>query len=152
MLFRLLALAHLGLLAGWLGSMSYSLVVVQPRATRFLAADDDTLEEFLTVLGAGNRRPVLAIVAGLFASLAALVVIDAPDGWRAALYGVEAALLVAAAAVFARVSWRLWPRRVFALPEERPAHRAVLRRHAVAIVALVGASFVAAVLVLARAG
>lgn len=59
----LLVVGHVGLLGGWLGSMLYSLVIVQPRAARFFAGDDDAHEAFLVVLGAGNRRPVLAIIA-----------------------------------------------------------------------------------------
>lgn len=144
-----LAVVHVGLAAVWLGSMLYSLLVVQPRAARFLAADDDRLEEFLTVLGAGNRRPVLAIVAGLLASGVLLAAVLGPEPAQVALLTAEGILLVIAAAVFARVSWRLWPRRVFALPSERPAHRAALHRHALTMVALVGAAFALAVTTLA---
>ena len=136
-----LAVAHIGLASVWLGSMLYSLVIVQPRAARVLGEDDDRLEEFYTVLGAGNRRPVLGILAGLVATGVLLVVAASPGGSQLALYAVEAVALLAAAAVFARVSWRLWPRRVFALPSERPTHRAALRRHALTMVALVGAAF-----------
>jgi hypothetical protein len=111
-----LAVAHIGLLAVWLGSMLYSLLIVQPRAARFFAADDDTLEEFLTVLGSGNRRPVVGIVVALFITGGALVAAIDPTANQAGLFATEGILLLVAAAVFARVSWRLWPRRVFALP------------------------------------
>ena len=152
MMWVVLVVAHVGLAAVWLGSMLYSLAIVQPRATRFLATDDDALEEFLTVLGAGNRRPVVAIVAGLFATLAAVTLLEPPSTAQAALFAAEAVALVAAAAVFARVSWRLWPRRVFALPEERPAHRTALHRHAIAMVALVGTAFALVVAAVAVTG
>ncbi|WP_129665235.1 hypothetical protein [Phytoactinopolyspora endophytica] len=145
MLWTVVWVVHLGLLAAWLGSMLYSLVIVQPRAHRFFAADDDRLEEFLTVLGSGNRRPVLALLAGLLVSAASLPAIDSPSTSRAILYALEGGLLLAASAVFARVSWRLWPRRVFALPEERPLHRLVLRHHALTMVGLAGTAFVVAV-------
>ncbi len=141
----LVAVIHVGLAAVWLGAMFYSLLVVQPRAERFLGHDDEQLEEFLTVLGAGNRRPVIAIVAGLALSGAFLVALSEPDATRVTLYAAEAVALVGAATVFARVSWWLWPRRVFALPSERGAHRLSLRRHALVMVALVGAAFVLAV-------
>lgn len=141
-----LAVAHVGLLAVWLGSMLYSLLIVQPRAARFFAADDDTLEEFLTVLGSGNRRPVAGILVALFVTGGALVAAIGPTATQAILFAAEGALLLAAAVVFSRVSWRLWPRRVFALPGERPAHRTALHRHALAMVALAGAAFVLAVL------
>lgn len=152
MMWVVLVVAHAGLAAVWLGSMLYSLVVVQPRAARFLSTDDDALEEFLTVLGAGNRRPVVAIVAGLFATLAAVTLLEPPSTAQAVLFAAEAITLVAAAAVFVRVSWRLWPRRVFALPEERPAHRAALHRHAMTMVALVGTAFALAVAAVAVTG
>lgn len=144
MLGSLLAVMHVGLLAVWLGSMLYSLVVVQPRAARFFTGDD-ALEEFLTVLGSGNRRPVVAIIAGLLVSGVLLAATQTWTPARASMFAAEGVALLAATAVFARVSWRLWPRRVFALPEERPAHRAALRRHAMAMVGLVGAAFVLAV-------
>lgn len=139
----LVVAGHLGLLGVWLGSMLYSLVIVQPRAARFFGADDDAHEAFLVTVGAGNRRPVLAILTVLGVSWALIL---AATGADAALLAAEGVALAAAAAVFAHVSWRLWPRRVFALPEERPAHRASLRRHASVMVALAAAAFLLAVL------
>lgn len=53
MVLALLAVVHVGLAAVWLGSMLYSLMIVQPRAARVLGGDDDRLEEFLTVVGWG---------------------------------------------------------------------------------------------------
>ncbi|WP_129711110.1 hypothetical protein [Haloactinopolyspora alba] len=144
-----LAVGHVGLAAVWMGSMLYSLLIVQPRVSRFLAGDDDRLEELLTLLGSGNRRPVLAIIAGLLVSGALLAGVLEPEPAQVALLTAEGVLVLAAAAVFARVSWWLWPRRVFALPSERPAHRASLYRHALAMVALVGAAFTLAVTTLA---
>ncbi|NDL57536.1 hypothetical protein [Phytoactinopolyspora mesophila] len=146
-----LAVAHIGLLAVWLGSMLYSLLIVQPRAARFFAADDDTLEEFLTVLGSGNRRPVVGIVVALFATGGALAAVETNTASEV-LFAVEGMLLAVAAFVFARVSWRLWPRRVFALPEERGGHRAALHRHALLMVGLVGAAFVVAVVAVTLPG
>lgn len=145
MVLALLAVVHVGLAAVWLGSMLYSLMIVQPRAARVLGGDDDRLEEFLTVVGWGNRRPVVGIIAGLVISGVLLALAARPGRTQVVLYGTEAVLLLAAAAVFARVSWRLWPRRVFALPAERPTHRAALHRHALTMVALVGAAFALAV-------
>lgn len=140
----LLTVIHLGLLAVWSGSMAYSLVIVQPRLGRVLAADDDLLEHLSTVLGSGNRRPVLAIIAALFLTLAGIMLSHDLESAAVALSIIEAALLIAAALIFATVSWRLWPARVFALPDERPAHRRALRTRAFAMTALVGTSFVLA--------
>ncbi len=137
-----LVVVHLGLLGTWLGSMLYSLLVVQPRAARFFGTDDDAREAFLLTLGAGNRRPVLAIIAAAVTA-GVLIPVLRQDGVPA--YGASSIVVAGAAAVFIHVSWRLWPRRVFALPEERAAHRAALHRAALALVGLVGTAFVLAV-------
>lgn len=136
----ILEAAYLLPAAVWTGSMTYSLVVVQPRSARFFH-DDDQLEEFLTVLAHGNRRRVLAMAATLIVTAAALLVLGP---WRGAriVYGVALVLDVAATAVFVHVSWRHWPARVFALPEERPDFRRRLRLCAWTICLLVGSGFV----------
>jgi hypothetical protein len=131
--------------------MLYSLLIVQPRVARFFGADDDTREEFLTVLGAGNRRPVLAMIAALFVTWVLLAVFTPPERWQWVLQGTQAVLLVFAAAVFVRVSWHLWPRRVFALSDERPAHRRALHKHAVALVVTVTSAFVLAAVAITSA-
>jgi hypothetical protein len=126
--------------AVWTGSMTYSLAVVQPRSARFFH-DDDQLEEFLTVLAHGNRWRVLAMAATLIASATAIIVVGPWSGARA-VYSVALALDVAATAVFVHVSWRHWPARVFALPQERPDFRRRLQLSARAIWLLVGSGFV----------
>ena len=57
------------------------------------------------------------------------------------VHAVKAALLLVATLVVAHVSWRLWPRRLFALAEERPALLARFQRAAYTLVVLVGAAF-----------
>lgn len=138
-----LVVVHATLAAVWLGSMAYSLLVVQPKAARFFRQDEEAHEAFLTTLATGNRWPVVAVIAGLAASGAALWALSPPtDALGTAVHAVKATVLIAAAVVFWYVSWRLWPRRVFALPAERPRHRAVLRRAAVVLIVLVGCAFV----------
>lgn len=63
-MWRLFAAAHLMLAGVWLGATTYSLLVVQPKVTRFFA-DPGRREEFLTVLAAGNRRSVVALISAL---------------------------------------------------------------------------------------
>ncbi|GAA4216715.1 hypothetical protein [Actinocatenispora rupis] len=125
--------------AVWTGSMTYSLVVVQPRSARFLT-DDDQLEEYLTVLAQGNRSRVLGIAATLIVSAAALALLCPWPGARA-VYSTALGLDLAATAVFWYVSWRHWPARVFARRAERPALRRRLLLCARAIWLLVGAGF-----------
>ena len=133
--------AHVVVAAVWLGAMAYSLAVVQPRAASFLA-DERRTEEFAAVLAAGARRKVLAVIVLLALSGAALVLLapagDRSDVWWA-LIAAKTALLVVALVVFARVSWRLWPARLFASEDELPAVRRRFRAAAIALIALVAA-------------
>lgn len=140
MLIVILEAVYLLPAAVWTGSMTYSLAVVQPRSARFFR-DDDQLEEFLTVLAQGNRWRVLVMAATLIAGAAAIIVVCPWSGARV-VYGIALALDVAATAVFVHVSWRHWPARVFALPEERPVFRRRLLMSARAIWLLVGTGFV----------
>lgn len=139
----ILVLAHAGAAAVWLGGMLYSLFVVQPKAARFFGTDDDAYEAFLTTVASGNRWKVLALAGVLALTGAGLLVSQPPaTGGQLALHVGEALLLLLALAVFAHVSWRLWPRRLFALPHERAAVRARFQRSAYVLVVLVGAACV----------
>jgi hypothetical protein len=88
---------------------------------------------------------VLAVIAFIALSGVALVLI-APAGERSgawwALIAVKAGLLGVALGVFAHVSWRLWPARLFAGPDELPAVRARFRVASVALIGLVAAGTV----------
>jgi hypothetical protein len=129
--------AHLGLAAVWLGSMLYSLVVVQPRVERFFP-DPERREEFLLALAHGNRRPVVALIAALLLTDLA-VLITRPEGRLG--YGIALVPYLLAGALFVHVSWRHWPARVFALPEELPGFQRRLRRLAWTMLGLVGVAF-----------
>ena len=136
-----LALVHLTVAAIWLGSMGYSLFVVQPRVARFFE-DDLRREEFLTTLAQGNRWRVVGLIAVLLCTAVGLAV--ASEGAaRLAYVGVFIAYGVAAL-IFSNVSWRHWPARVFALPEEVPAYQRALRKQAKAMLALVGLAYLTA--------
>ncbi|WP_344503287.1 hypothetical protein [Dactylosporangium maewongense] len=138
MVLSLLLTAHLGLAAMWCGSMGYSLLVVQPKLAR-AGLGDDQLEELLTLLAQGNRWKVVPIVAALLATAAVILTLTGSAVFIAVLL-----LYCAAAAVFADVSWRHWPTRVFALPAERPGLRRALRLRAWTMLVLVGAAFTTA--------
>jgi len=141
----LLALVHAGVGAVWLGSMAYSLFVVQPRVARVLAAGP--AEDVYRELAAGNRWRVVALIAALAGSGLALVPLSHhPGGWWL-LVIFKIILLVLATAVFWWVSWRGWPQRVFALPEELPAVQRRFRRVAIVMFGLVGLGFVLGVVV-----
>jgi hypothetical protein len=115
-----LVLVHAGVAALWLGSMAYSLFVVQPRLVRIVGTAD--VEDAQRELAQGNRWPVVGVIGTLWVTGAALAVLHEGPWWPLA---VKAILLGAATALFWWISWRGWPRRVFALPEELPG----LQRH-----------------------
>lgn len=143
-----LVLIHAGIGAVWLGAMAYSLLVVQPRAHRFFA-DPLEYEQFAATVAAGARWKVLAMMAALALTGAALAWLGIADGRPAAWTGLVIAkggLLLVSLALFWSVSWRLWPRRLFALPSELPALRRRFQLTALALTATVAASFALGIL------
>jgi uncharacterized membrane protein len=139
-IYAALVVVHAGLATVWLGGMAYSLTVVQPKVARFFADDEDRHEEFVALIAQGNRWKVIALIVALAGTGVALWAMD--DFEHTAAQLAKAGLLTIATAIFWYVSWRHWPRRVFALPEERPAMRRQLRMLASTMTVLVGAAFV----------
>jgi hypothetical protein len=76
-----LLLAHLGAAALWLGSMGYSLFVVQPRLARVLR-DPAQVEDVYRELAAGNRWRVAGLIGVLGLSGLALVATSVVVGGR----------------------------------------------------------------------
>lgn len=107
--------------AGLLGAMGYSIGVVQPRARRFFENAKD-FEEFTAFISHGARWKMLGTLA-LIALTGALLIIfhshQAAHGWLA-LIAAKVGILLIATLVFCYASWRLWPARIFASPEEIP--------------------------------
>jgi Flp pilus assembly protein TadB len=139
-----LLLAHVGTAALWLGSMGYSLFVVQPRLARVLR-DPAQVEDVYRELAAGNRWRVAGLIGVLGLSGLALVATaartDRPAWWWAVV-AAKTALWAGAAGLFWWVSWRGWPRRVFALPEELPATQRRFRSVALTLLVVVATAFV----------
>lgn len=140
-------LVYLVLTTLWLGSMVYSLVVVQPRVARFFR-DDEQREEFLVVLANGNRWPVVALVVGLLLSGGGVAIIG--SGAVSVGFTLAVGLDLVAAGIFVDVSWRHWPARIFALPEEIPGFRRRLTVRAATMTVLIGVSYVVALTVSLR--
>lgn len=147
MVISLLALIHALAGAMWLGAMGYSLVIVRPRLSRMFDDKPDRVEEAQQVLASGNRWPTATMIGVLWLSGVGLVVASdgGPTAWWLVV-ALKAALLAAATGLFWWVSWRGWPRRVFALPEELPRLRRTFDLVALAMMGLVGASFAIGVL------
>jgi Flp pilus assembly protein TadB len=113
----LIAIVHAGLAAAWVGGMAYSLFVVQPRLKKFFGPAEDDREALTAVIASGNRWKVLGLIAVIAASGLVLFLLDTAHWW---LHLTKAILLLSATVIFWYVSWRHWPRRVFATPTERP--------------------------------
>lgn len=141
-----LLVIHAGVGALWLGSMAYSLFLVQPRLGRMVGGDPARIEEAQRELAHGNRWPVVGMIAGLWLTGLGMA-LDGGDAWWWAGVAAKAALLAAATGLFWWVSWRGWPRRVFALPDELPALQRRFRTVAIAMFGLVATAFTIGVLV-----
>jgi hypothetical protein len=139
-LVAVLVLVHAGVAALWLGSMAYSLFVVQPRLPRMIGSPTgvERLEDAQRELAQGNRWPVVGLITTLWVTGALLSLFHTGPWWPLA---VKVLLLATATVLFWWVSWRGWPRRVFALPEELPGLQRRFRAVAVTMFALVGAAF-----------
>ena len=108
----------------WIGAMVFSVFVLHPRAERYFEGAAE-LEDFIFSVVHGARYKVLAGIAAIAASGAALVVHTGPGAsgpWRW-LVAAKVALLLASLALFLHVSFTLWPRRLFARGDELPAVR-----------------------------
>jgi Flp pilus assembly protein TadB len=134
----LLAVIHAGLAAAWVGGMAYSLFVVQPKLTSFFGTDEESREALTAVIAAGNRWRVIGLIAAIAAGGVVLLVIVDTSLW---IHLVKAILLIVATGIFWYVSWRHWPRRVFATPSERPALQRQLRLLATSMLALASTAF-----------
>ena len=139
----LVAVIHAGLAAAWVGGMAYSLFVVQPKLARFYGKDEDSREALTAVIASGNRWKVLGLIAAIGASGIVLWLIVDTSLW---IHVVKAVLLIVASGIFWYVSWRHWPRRVFATAAERPALQRQLRILATTMLALAASAFALGVL------
>jgi uncharacterized membrane protein len=135
-----LALTHALAGAAWLGAMVYSFFVLHPGARAYFPKDAD-FEAFIATVSRGARYPVLAALALIGLSGAALVVVRWPPAlsltWLV-LIVVKVLLYLGACGLFMYVSWRLWPARILALPAEVPQLQRLFRRVAAAMILIAG--------------
>ncbi len=143
-----LAVSHALASAAWFGSMFYSLTVMQPRAKRYF----DTLqefEEFVATVAQGARWKVLSAFAFVAVTGAGLIILARPASpsrvWIA-LMTVKCVLFLAALAIFCYASWRLWPRRIFATPEELPSIQRAFHTVGWTLLSIAGTSMVLGIL------
>jgi Flp pilus assembly protein TadB len=139
----LIAIIHAGLAAAWVGGMTYSLFVVQPKLKKYFGPREDDREHLTAVIAAGNRYKVLGLIGVIAATGLALLLLDHHHWW---IHALKAVLLLTATAIFWYVSWRHWPRRIFATATERPALQRQLIILATTMLALAGTAFALGVL------
>ena len=138
-----LVIVHAGLAAAWVGGMAYSLFVVQPKVKRYFGADQEGRETLTAVIASGNRWKVLGLIAAIALTGLVLLLVSRDHWW---IHVVKAALLLVASGIFWYVSWRHWPRRVFATVGEVPALQRRLVVLAGTMLALTGTAFALGVL------
>jgi Flp pilus assembly protein TadB len=133
-----MAIIHAGLAAAWVGGMAYSLFVVQPKLKKYFGTREEEREALTAVIASGNRYKVLGLIATIAVTGLILLLLDHRHWW---IHAVKALLLLTATAIFWYVSWRHWPRRVFATDTERPALQRQLLILATTMLALAGTAF-----------
>ncbi|WP_433164835.1 hypothetical protein [Kribbella sp. CA-247076] len=132
------AIVHAGLAAAWVGGMAYSLFVVQPKLKRYFGPDQDGREALTAVIASGNRWKVVGLIAAIALSGLILLLIDDERWW---IHAVKGVLLFGATVIFWYVSWRHWPRRVFATAAELPGLQRRLVVLASTMLGLTGLAF-----------
>jgi len=136
---------HIIASAGLLGAMGYSIGVVQPRARRFFEKPAD-FEEFTAFISNGARWKMLGTLAVIGLTGALLIIFhprEADHRWLA-LIAAKMLVLLIATVVFCYASWRLWPARIFASPEEIPKFQRRFRLVGYAMITMVVLEFVLA--------
>ena len=139
----LVAIIHAGLAAVWVGGMAYSLFVVQPKLKKYFGPDQDGRETLTAVIASGNRWKVVGLIAAIALSGLALLLLNHEHWW---IHAIKGLLLLCATGIFWYVSWRHWPRRVFATSAEVPALQRRLIVLATTMLALTGLAFALGVL------
>lgn len=113
-----LLIAHVWIGAAWFGGVWLSLVNLHRRGPA-LFDDPAEFERVIAGFTRGNRWIIIGAASGVAVTGAlAWSLIDAPSPTWTALMYAKLGLLVGNVAIMSYVSWVIWPRRLFALPEE----------------------------------
>jgi len=144
----LLISIHLLAAAGWFGAMMYSLVVLHPKTRQFFGEDDEKYESFISNAASGARWKMIGGLVTIAVTGLALIPLARPRPvnvtWDAIMIG-KTALLVVVGIIFWRISWRLWPKRVFATAAELPGIRRQFRNAGVTMIVIAGVAMVLSV-------
>jgi uncharacterized membrane protein len=144
----LLTSIHLLAAAGWFGAMMYSLAILHPKARQFFGEDDEKYESFISNAASGARWKVIAGLATIAVTGLALVPLARPRPanvmWDTIMIA-KAPLLVVVGIIFWSISWRLWPKRVFATPAELPRIRRQFRNAGLTMIVIAAVAMVLSV-------
>ena len=128
--YSILAVTHALAGAAWLGSMVYSLLVLQPRARAYFGNEGE-LEAFFVTISHGARGKVLLALGVIVVTGAGLMIERWPHSisvrWLA-LVVAKVVLFAAALSLFIYTSWRLWPARLFASAGDLPRLQRTFRQ------------------------
>jgi uncharacterized membrane protein len=143
----LLRLVHVLAAAAMFGAMFYRFTVLQPRARRYFQNPKD-FEEFITFISNGARWKVLSGFGLIAVSGFALILLRQSDMNRAwtIIIAAKVVVLFLAVAFFCFVSWRLWPARVFATPDEIPRLQRAFRLVGFTMLTLMAVEFVLSII------
>src|SRR5437016_1820734 len=148
MLHAFLAILHSLTAATWLGAMFYSVFVLQPRARSYFEKDAE-FEAFIIATSQGGRAKFLLALGMIALTGLGLAFTARPTIQRGVwlgLLGVKTALFVAVVLLFAHVSWRLWPMRLFAAGEEIGRLQRAFRQIGVLLIGIAAISMALGVL------
>jgi uncharacterized membrane protein len=143
-----LASTHILAAAVWFGAMVYNLTIMHPGAKRFFHNDIEKFEEFIATISQGARWKVITGIGLVAASGAGLIPLAHPANqahWNA-LIAAKAILLLIAVIVFWYASWRLWPKRIFAVGAEAERIQRQFRIVAISMICIAAAAMVLGVL------
>jgi uncharacterized membrane protein len=147
-LYSVLAIVHALAGATWLGAMVYSFAVLHPHARRYFRQETE-FEAFIAAISHGARWPVLLALAILAGTGGVLVALSRPEPhsplWMT-LVASKVVALTAALSLFLYTSWRLWPARIFAAPDEVRYFQRTFRRVAITMITLASLSTACGVL------
>ena len=136
----LLVGTHAAASSVWLGSMCYSLFVFAPRMSAHLD-DVEAYEEAARALARGMRYAMIAALSVVgVTGIALLLWPGGGTGWWV-VNAVKLALFLAAVGLFAWVTLKLWPERVFATADELPAQQRRAARVAAVMLAVVVSAY-----------
>jgi hypothetical protein len=134
----LLRLLHLWVWALYCGGLTYIYFSFVPGVRRWLTSDQRD-EELALATADGLRWWIFGAILTADATDGGLVLVRAatPAPWLWwAIVGIKTALFLATLALYAYVSYVMWPRRIFAAAEDRPAVRRRFLRVAWLLIAL----------------